>query len=72
MVDFTPLHTWHIGEENTIEYTLPSGFDEHSSDWIGIYKVNTRTLIKFDDILYAQEILSFHHGICKFLFRKIS
>lgn len=39
MVEFTPLHVWQIGEENTIEYSLPTGFDEASSDWIGIYKV---------------------------------
>lgn len=39
MVEFTSLHVWQIGEENTIEYSLPSGFDEASSDWIGIYKV---------------------------------
>lgn len=52
MVDFTPLHTWHIGEENTIEYNLPSGFDEHSSDWIGIYKVTTplfRLLVNYSN-----------------------
>lgn len=37
------MHIWEIGEENTIEYTLPLGFDEAGSDWVGIYKVN-----KFD------------------------
>lgn len=39
MVEFKPVHIWQIGEENTIEYMLPHGFDEASSDWIGIYKV---------------------------------
>lgn len=43
MVEFTPLHIWNIGEENTVEYTLPTGFEEASSDWVGIYKV-TMTL----------------------------
>lgn len=40
-VEFTPMHTWQIGEENIVEYTLPNGFDEAGSDWIGIYKVFT-------------------------------
>lgn len=39
MVEFTPMHTWHIGEENVVEYTLPVGFDEAESDWVGIFKV---------------------------------
>lgn len=39
IVEFTPLHTWQIGEENVIEYTLPVGFDEAACDWIGVYKV---------------------------------
>ncbi|XP_031634308.1 inositol polyphosphate 5-phosphatase K [Contarinia nasturtii] len=43
-VEFTPLHIWKIGEENTIEYKLPNGFDEAHSDWIGIYKENFDTL----------------------------
>lgn len=46
MVEFKSVHIWQIGEENTVEYTLPSGFDEASSDWIGIYKV--RINIDFD------------------------
>ncbi|XP_055317820.1 inositol polyphosphate 5-phosphatase K [Sitodiplosis mosellana] len=44
MVEFTPLHIWEIGEENNIEYTLPLGFDEMSSDWVGIYKENFDSL----------------------------
>lgn len=40
MVEFAPLHIWKIGEENTIEYTLPLGFDEAGCDWVGIFKVN--------------------------------
>lgn len=42
-VQFAPVHTWQVGEENTIEYYLPLGFDEHESDWIGIFKVNQTT-----------------------------
>lgn len=45
MVEFTPLHLWNIGDENTIEYTLPPGFVEESSDWIGIYKVQQQISI---------------------------
>lgn len=40
IVEFTPLHTWQIGEENVVEYTLPINFDEANSDWIGVYKVS--------------------------------
>lgn len=39
MVEFTPMHTWNIGEENVVEYTLPLGFEEAESDWVGIFKV---------------------------------
>ena len=40
MVDFAPIHIWQIGEENTIEYTLPTGYEEAENDWIGVYKVS--------------------------------
>lgn len=33
------MHTWNIGETNVVEYTLPIGFEEAESDWVGIFKV---------------------------------
>lgn len=40
-VQFTPMQIWQINEENIVEYSLPLGFEEAGSDWIGIYKVCT-------------------------------
>lgn len=42
IVDFSPINIWQIGEENTIEYTLPFGYEEAENDWIGVYKVKNR------------------------------
>ncbi len=39
IVDFSPINIWQIGEDNTIEYTLPFGYEEAENDWIGVYKV---------------------------------
>lgn len=39
-VEFMPIQIWQINEENIVEYSLPLGFEEAGSDWIGIYKVN--------------------------------
>lgn len=39
IVDFSPIQIWQIGEDNTIEYTLPIGYEEAENDWIGVYKV---------------------------------
>lgn len=39
IVEFAPKQIWQIGEENIVEYSLPLGFEEAGSDWIGIYKV---------------------------------
>lgn len=36
---------WEVGEENTIEYTLPAGFEEQEADWIGIFKVRLSSLM---------------------------
>lgn len=47
IVDFSPVNIWQIGEENVIEYTLPYGYEEAESDWIGVYKVSSEFIIIF-------------------------
>lgn len=39
MVEFKTINLWIVGDENTVEYILPTGFEELEADWIGIYKV---------------------------------
>lgn len=36
---FKPIELWLVGEPNTVEYTIPCGFEEGNADWIGIYRV---------------------------------
>lgn len=38
-IEFSPILLWQIGENNKIEYTVPTGYEEAESDWIGVYKV---------------------------------
>lgn len=38
-IEFSPVQLWQIGEDNKIEYTVPHGYEEAESDWIGVYKV---------------------------------
>lgn len=64
IVEFTPLQLWNIGEENTIEYVLPSGFEEASSDWIGIYKVRACVLQFPIVIIPFSFILTSSHVCC--------
>lgn len=61
IVEFKPLLTWHIGEENVIEYTLPNGFEEAGSDWVGIYKVKFAVLFRRKKSIspYKLELISF-------------
>lgn len=65
IVEFTPLHTWQIGEENVVEYTLPFGFDEASSDWIGVYKVRVNNSFENINFIFA------NHKFLNSLRRKI-
>lgn len=41
VIEFTPIPILMIGDDNIIEYCIPSGFEEAGSDWIGIYRVWT-------------------------------
>lgn len=63
IVDFAPIQLWQIGEENTIEYTLPMGYEEAENDWIGVYKVyllnnsGKQSFFKFN-IYFCRKILA--------------
>lgn len=39
VVEFKPIDIWTVGEENTVTYILPPGYEEKESDWIGVFKV---------------------------------
>lgn len=43
-VEFASIQLWQIGEENVVEYSLPIGFEEAGSDWIGIFKEDFASL----------------------------
>lgn len=40
VAEFEPLTIWSVGEENTVSYILPPGFEEKEADWIGVFKVS--------------------------------
>ncbi|XP_058464325.1 phosphatidylinositol 4,5-bisphosphate 5-phosphatase A isoform X7 [Malaya genurostris] len=44
---FKPIELWSVGEPNKIEYTIPAGFEESSSDWIGIYREDFTSLSEY-------------------------
>lgn len=39
VIEFSTIQIWQIGENNKIEYTVPNGYEEAESDWIGVFKV---------------------------------
>lgn len=39
IIEFTPIPILMIGDDNIIEYCIPTGFEEAGSDWVGIYRV---------------------------------
>lgn len=40
IVEFSTVALWLIGEDNTIEYTLPFGYEEAENDWIGVFRAS--------------------------------
>ncbi|XP_055532478.1 phosphatidylinositol 4,5-bisphosphate 5-phosphatase A-like isoform X4 [Wyeomyia smithii] len=44
---FKPIELWLVGEPNKIEYTIPTGFEEGSADWIGIYREDFTSLSEY-------------------------
>jgi len=47
IVEFSPIDIWHIGEDNVIRYTVPFGYKNEESDWIGVYKENFTCLSEY-------------------------
>lgn len=44
---FKPIELWLVGEPNTVEYTIPCGFEEGNADWIGIYREDFTSLSEY-------------------------
>ncbi|XP_062563541.1 phosphatidylinositol 4,5-bisphosphate 5-phosphatase A-like isoform X2 [Armigeres subalbatus] len=44
---FKPIELWLVGEQNTIEYVIPAGFEESNADWIGIYREDFTSLNEY-------------------------
>lgn len=40
VAEFMPITIWSVGEENTVNFVLPPGFEEKEADWIGVFKVS--------------------------------
>ncbi|XP_063700032.1 phosphatidylinositol 4,5-bisphosphate 5-phosphatase A isoform X2 [Culicoides brevitarsis] len=47
VAEFEPINLWTVGEENTITYILPPGFEEKEADWIGVFKEHFTSLDKY-------------------------
>uniref|UniRef100_A0A336MAV0 CSON012893 protein n=1 Tax=Culicoides sonorensis TaxID=179676 RepID=A0A336MAV0_CULSO len=47
VAQFKPITIWSVGEENTVEYILPPGFEEKEADWIGVFKEHFTSLDKY-------------------------
>ncbi|XP_058053734.1 phosphatidylinositol 4,5-bisphosphate 5-phosphatase A-like isoform X3 [Anopheles bellator] len=62
-ISFKPIELWHIGEPNTIEYVIPSGFDESNADWIGIYRENFTSLNEYLAYEYTETYKDKQHQL---------
>lgn len=55
IIEFTHIPIWHLGDEHIIEFTIPDGFDEENSDWIGIYKSDFSSLGEYVAYEYTNQ-----------------
>ncbi|XP_035785313.1 phosphatidylinositol 4,5-bisphosphate 5-phosphatase A-like isoform X5 [Anopheles albimanus] len=62
-VSFKPVDLWHVGEPNTIEYVIPSGFEEGNADWIGIYRENFTSLNEYLAYEYTETYKDKQHQL---------
>ncbi|XP_050090574.1 phosphatidylinositol 4,5-bisphosphate 5-phosphatase A-like isoform X3 [Anopheles aquasalis] len=62
-VSFKPIDLWHVGEPNTIEYVIPSGFEESNADWIGIYRENFTSLNEYLAYEYTETYKDKQHQL---------
>lgn len=54
-IEFSYIPKWLIGEENIIEYTMPSDYEEQSGDWIGVYKSGFNSLGEYIAYEYTNQ-----------------
>lgn len=50
-IEFSPIQIWQIGEDNKIEYTVPNGYEEAESDWIGVFKVCIKHIMYYQFLI---------------------
>ncbi|ETN67411.1 skeletal muscle/kidney enriched inositol 5-phosphatase [Anopheles darlingi] len=62
-ISFKPIELWQVGEPNTIEYVIPSGFDESNADWIGIYRENFNSLNEYLAYEYTETYKDKQHQL---------
>ncbi|XP_064547101.1 inositol polyphosphate 5-phosphatase K [Drosophila montana] len=54
-ISFTPLSTWRIGDENTVEYRKQPEFEEGPNDWIAIYGIDYASLADYVAYEYVNQ-----------------
>lgn len=62
-ITFRPIDLWLVGEPNTIEYVIPTGFDESNADWIGIYRENFTSLSEYLAYEYTETYKDKQHQL---------
>ncbi|XP_053680610.1 inositol polyphosphate 5-phosphatase K-like [Anopheles nili] len=62
-ISFKPIDLWLVGEPNTIEYVIPTGFEESNADWIGIYRENFTSLSEYLAYEYTETYKDKQHQL---------
>ncbi|KFB38383.1 AGAP011644-PA-like protein [Anopheles sinensis] len=62
-ITFRPIDLWLVGEPNTIEYVIPTGFEESNADWIGIYRENFTSLSEYLAYEYTETYKDKQHQL---------
>ncbi|XP_055592832.1 phosphatidylinositol 4,5-bisphosphate 5-phosphatase A isoform X2 [Uranotaenia lowii] len=60
---FKPIELWLVGEPNTIQYTIPAGFEEGPADWIGIYREDFSSLSEYLAYEYTESYKDKQHQL---------
>uniref|UniRef100_A0AAG5DM21 Inositol polyphosphate-related phosphatase domain-containing protein n=1 Tax=Anopheles atroparvus TaxID=41427 RepID=A0AAG5DM21_ANOAO len=62
-ITFRPIDLWLVGEPNTIEYVIPTGFEASNADWIGIYRENFTSLSEYLAYEYTETYKDKQHQL---------
>ncbi|XP_037908978.1 inositol polyphosphate 5-phosphatase K isoform X2 [Hermetia illucens] len=56
-IEFAYIPSWHIGEDNSILYTIPEGFEENDgTDWIAIYRSDFSSFSEYVGYEYTARV----------------